>query len=95
MDRNGYNPSILSKMEECYITKISGCDLVRHEVYFGVANRPISKREGFWVLLVPRVHQQVHSDRELDLKLKRECQERYELTHSREEFMELIGRSYL
>lgn len=31
----------------------------------------------------------------LDLKLKQECQRKYEETHSREEFMALIGKNYL
>lgn len=37
----------------------------------------------------------VHFNRELDLKLKRECQEKFEETHSREEFMKIIGKNYL
>jgi hypothetical protein len=31
----------------------------------------------------------------VDLLLKRLCQAVYEIDHSREEFMELIGRNYL
>lgn len=37
----------------------------------------------------------VHFNRELDLKLKRECQAKFEETHSREEFMKIIGKNYL
>lgn len=37
----------------------------------------------------------VHFNKELNLKLKRECQEKFEETHSREEFMRLIGKNYL
>ena len=37
----------------------------------------------------------VHFDRAFDLQLKRECQEKYEETHTREDFMRLIGRNYL
>jgi hypothetical protein len=37
----------------------------------------------------------VHFNRELDLKLKRACQAKYEETHSREEFIALIGRNYI
>lgn len=33
--------------------------------------------------------------RELDLRLKRECQAKFEETHSREEFMKIFGRNYL
>jgi hypothetical protein len=31
----------------------------------------------------------------LDMKLKQDCQRKYEETHSREEFMRLIGKNYL
>ena len=37
----------------------------------------------------------VHFDRELDLRLKRECQEEFEKRHSHEEFMAIFGRNYL
>jgi hypothetical protein len=33
--------------------------------------------------------------RELDLMLKQHCQMEYEKTHSREDFIKLIGRNYL
>ena len=36
-----------------------------------------------------------HQDRQTDLLLKRECQRKFEETHSREEFMKIIGRNYL
>lgn len=36
----------------------------------------------------------VHFDRALDLYLKREQQREYEKTHSREDFMRLIGKNY-
>ena len=55
---------------------------------------------GFWVYLRHDWHEAeygVHGrdGHELDLRLKRECQREYETTHSREEFMALIGRNYL
>jgi hypothetical protein len=37
----------------------------------------------------------VHFNRELDLRLKRACQAKYEETHSREEFIALIGKNYI
>ena len=51
--------------------------------------------------LAPWLHNQsnegVHgkNGHELDLMLKRHCQMAYEKTHSREEFIKLIGRNYL
>ena len=37
----------------------------------------------------------VHFNRELDLKLKRECQAKFEETHSREEIINIIGTNNL
>ena len=69
-------------------------------IYAG-SRRKISEREGFVVYLAPWLHNQsdegVHgkNGHELDLMLKQHCQMKYEETHSREEFMRLIGKSYL
>lgn len=89
--------SILQSTRECYISGKAGC-LHRHHIYGG-PNRKISEANGFWVWLAPEWHNLsdagVHMDRSLDLLLKRDCQEKFEQTHSREEFMALIGRNYL
>ena len=37
----------------------------------------------------------IHFNKDVDMEVKRECQRRYEENHTREEFMELIGRNYL
>ena len=37
----------------------------------------------------------VHFDKAFDLRLKQECQAKYEEVHTRDEFMSIIGRSYL
>ena len=71
-----------------------------HHIFYGTGQRKISEKLGFKVRLCPSCHrgqpQGVHGgNRELDLKLKREFQTRYELTHTREEFIKLIGRNYL
>lgn len=89
--------SILQNRKECYFTKSTGV-LHKHHIYEG-KNRQISEREGFWVYLTPRLHNMsdegVHFNKERDLFLKRKCQEKYEETHTREEFISLIGRNYL
>lgn len=99
LDRNGYAQSIMQSEEKCFVTNAQGIKLDRHEIYFGTANRKISKRNGFWVYLIPELHNMtsigVHNNREFDLQLKASCQREFEKTHSREEFRELIGRSYL
>lgn len=95
MDSNGYNPSILdTKPDVCYISRIQG-ECARHEIYFG-KNRRISKENGFWVYLNPNIHTALHGkDGEtLDMMLKQDCQRVFEKTHTREEFISLIGKSY-
>ncbi|MDR0979475.1 MAG: hypothetical protein LBL91_06145 [Lachnospiraceae bacterium] len=37
----------------------------------------------------------VHFNREMDLQLKRLYQEEYEKTHSRQEFIRLIGKNFI
>jgi hypothetical protein len=99
LDRNGYAKSIMQDKEECFITKARGIKLDRHEIYYGTANRKISKANGFWVYLIPSLHNMtsigVHFNREFDLQLKTACQRKFEESHTREEFRKLIGKSFL
>lgn len=91
--------SILQSEKKCYITG-STYNLHRHHIFAG-GRRQISEREGFWVYLIGQLHNQsndgVHgkNGHALDLKLKQDCQRKYEETHSREEWMLLLGKSYL
>lgn len=86
--------------KRCYLTGRTN-NLHRHHqhIFYGRGLRQISDREGFVVYLIPELHNMsndgVHFNRELDLRLKRECQAKYEETHSREEFIALIGRNYI
>jgi hypothetical protein len=90
--------SILQSTRECYITG-STEGLHRHHIYFGNPLRKISETNGFWVWLRCDWHNiaeyGVHFNRDLDLKLKQECQRKYEEDHTREEFISIIGKSYL
>lgn len=96
LDRNGYAPSILpTSAGTCFACGRTG-DTARHEIY-GAANRKTSKAHGFWVNICPNCHNIVHlkyDDGVLDRELKKMCQLTYERTHSRDEFMELIGKNY-
>ena len=87
--------------EHCYICELSGYDTIsrhEHHIFFGPL-RDTSERMGFKVPLCAYHHNMsknsVHFDRKLDVMLKRMCQAKFEETHSREEFMALIGRNYL
>ena len=91
--------SILQSKKECYLTG-STYNLHRHHIYAG-SRRQISEREGFWVWLTGYYHNQsnegVHGKdgHALDLKLKQDCQRKYEETHSREEWMAIMHKNYL
>jgi len=92
-------PSILQDVKECYETG-SIYNLHCHHVYCG-KNRKISDKNGFWVWLTGIYHNEdkilsVHFDNiELNEQLKVDCQRKFEETHSREEFIKLIGKNYL
>lgn len=71
-----------------------------HHIFHGTANRKRSEAAGLKVHLCHRCHRQsgtgVHGgNRGLDIRLKQEAQKTYERTHTRKEFMELIGKNYL
>ena len=71
-----------------------------HEVFYGTANREVSRSAGFQVRLCEEHHQGtsgVHGrdGHALDMELKCEMQAKYEVSHSRQEFISLIGRSYI
>lgn len=92
--------SILQEEKKCWQTGRTD-NLHVHHIY-GAANRKISDKYGFWVWLTKEWHNgdsricvHSHPNTGLDLQLKRECQEHFELDHSREEWIALIGRSYL
>ena len=89
--------SILQSEKECYITGAKE-GLHLHHIY-GASNRKASDKNGFVIWLRSDWHNMseygIHFDKEFDLKIKMECQARYEETHTRKEFISLIGRSYL
>ena len=89
--------SILQTEKVCYITGRTD-NLHKHHI-FGGSNRKKSEANGFYVYLIPELHNMsdagVHFNKKLDMQLKRDCQRKYEETHSREEFMHLIGRNFL
>lgn len=90
--------SILQTEKECFITG-SKSDLHLHHIYFGAGRRKISDENGFTVYLRSDWHNMadygVHFNKSLDLSLKQICQKKYEETHAREEFIALVGKSYL
>ena len=89
--------SILNNLDKCFFCgKTAECI---HEVYFGTANRQISIKNGFCAGLCNKHHNisknSVHNNRCMDLQLKKLYQEEYEKTHTRQDFINLIGKNYL
>lgn len=61
-----------------------------HEIYGG-SNRKRSIQNGFVILLCRKCHE----DEKILQELKKKTQKEYEKTHTREEFIQMIGKSYL
>lgn len=103
--RKEHKPSILHQKDgTCYLCIKLRKDYRIHPVVhehhiFGGPNRQISEAEGLKVYLCLEHHlwgrQAVHNNHEIMRLLQQDGQRAYERTHSREEFMTLIGRNYL
>ena len=96
--------SYMQKNKECYLCrKFYGIEntvgLHEHHIFEGNANRRISEEIGAKIWLCAKHHNMsnygIHFNKGVDLEVKKEAQMRYEKDHSREEFIEKIGRSYL
>ncbi len=84
-------------MRKCYICQTTQ-NIERHHIFFGISNRKISDRHKFTVDLCAehhRGHYSPHHSKQLDLALRRITQKEYEKTHTRKEFMDIIGQNYL
>jgi len=86
--------SILQKNKECFLCKTTEY-LEEHHCIHGVANRKLAEKYGLKVYLCHFHHQMIHNKREEDIKLIRFAQEVFEETHSREEFRQIFGKSWL
>jgi hypothetical protein len=73
--------------------------LQKHHVYFGSGLREISEANGFTVYLCPEHHtdgpEAVHRNAQISREVQRAMQRKYEETHSRQDFMALVGRNYM
>lgn len=88
--------SIIQTEKQCYFCHTTK-DLHLHHIYIG-KNRKTSDKNGFTVYLCFNHHtgdEGVHKSEEQLLTFKRLCQTEYEKTGTREEFLKIIGRSYL
>lgn len=90
--------SILSNEKVCYICGTTR-NLHKHHIY-GSSNRKRSDRDGCWVYLCAYHHNMsdkgVHFDREADLKLKRECEQKWiDLNGTTDDFIMAYGKNYI
>lgn len=74
--------------------------LEKHHALHGTANRKLADKYGLWVYLCPDCHRGtngVHGKfgAKRDLTLKCVAQRAFEVKHTRDQFLELFGRSYL
>lgn len=86
--------SILQTEKRCYLTGAER-ELDRHHVYSG-PRRKAAEKWGCWVWLRHDVHMELHQhDPELERRIKRECQQRFEELYGHEKFVQVFGKSYL
>ena len=80
-------------MRECYIC--GRTDWIERHHIFGGSRRKKSEKYGLTVDLCHYHHNGAHHNKELNLFLKRVGQTKFEKTHTRDEFREIFGKSYL
>lgn len=89
--------SIIQKDRRCFFCgSVNG--LEEHHIFGGTANRKISEKYGLTVWLCHEHHTGTKGAqyvKEKNQELKRLAQIAFEARHSREEWMELIRKSYL
>ena len=91
--------SLISNEKVCYRCKTT-FNLHKHHI-FGGSNRGKSEKDGCWCYLCATHHnmsnQGVHFNREYDLQLKRECQQKWMAKNNKttDDFIKIYGRNYL
>lgn len=96
---------ILQKPGTCLLCEVCGIQgipnavgiLERHHVFFGTSRRAKSEANGLTVMLCRDHHWIVHNDNQWNMWLKKYTQAAWELMpgHTREGWMEMIGKNYL
>ena len=85
-------------MSRCYVCGTT-YNLHTHEIFFGSANRKKSIQYGLQVRLCGEHHNLssmgVHFNNDLNTKLKKEGQTKFEETYPNLNFKEIFGKNYL
>ena len=90
--------SIVQKERECLICG-GTYNLELHHIFYGTANRKLSDKFGLTCYLCKYHHTcaaGIHFNNEVDNKIKRFAQKKFEEVHgNREQFMRIFGKNYL
>jgi len=89
--------SIIQSEKKCFFCG-KASNLEDHHIFFGTANRKLSEKYGLKVYLCPYHHRGKggpHGSFIVNMALKEIAQRKFEETHSREEFRNIFGKSYL
>lgn len=91
--------SIIQNVKKCFVCS-KRTNLHDHHIYFGTSRRKISEKNGLKVWLCYEHHEGTYGvhgkyGHDLDLLLKQTCQKKFEETHTRSEFITLIGKNYI
>lgn len=85
--------SILTdNLDYCYICNDYRTEL--HEIYGG-SNRKVSMENNFVIPICSHCHRYITDNPKMSETLKKNCQKEFEKEHTREDFLKIIGRSYL
>ena len=89
--------SLISNERKCVVCGTTS-NLNIHHIFFGSSNRKWSDKYGLWIYLCVNHHtgnDGVHFNKEMDLRIKKLAQQKFEETHTREEFMAIFGKNWL
>lgn len=79
----------------CGLGTADGVTLTTHHVYHGRKFKQLSDKYGFVITLCSGCHKKLHSSRVIDKHVQQTMQRAYERTHTRDEFIGMMGRSWL
>jgi len=91
--------SIIQTNKKCFICRTT-TNIHEHHIYYGSSKRKISEKHGFKVYLCYCHHEGTYGvhgkcGEKLNRHLKIMCQKEYEKSHTREQFLKIIGKNYI
>ena len=85
--------SIVQAERECFVCSSEYVE--PHHLIGGTSNRAKSDEDGLWVWLCRKHHNEAHDNPRMNLAYKRLGQQWYEKSHTRKEFIERYGKSFI